>query len=119
MYIHEVKALDPFGLETLRYLRAIRDGTKVSYSEYDIHDNRYFLDPNHLSVDPSDEAYQNLAAISDQCNVTIDFSALHLPKFPTPKGIPSFEYLKLLCMKGLEKRLNKQGSKIPSVIRNA
>lgn len=115
VYLHEIRALDPLGLETLRYLWAIRDGTKVNFSEYQTNDHRYFINPNTIEWQPEDEAYQNMKAISEICQVTIDFEKLHFPKYPTPNNIASFEYLKLLCMKGIEKRLNKKGNELPPV----
>lgn len=113
VYFHEVQALDPIGVETLHYLWAIRDGTSVRYQEIPSFNQRYFIDPNTLVLDQADEAYQNMAYIAHSCQVTIDFNTFHFPQYPTPKGISSFEYLKVLCMKGLEKRLGKKRNELP------
>ncbi len=47
------------------------------------------------------EAIDNSVKIADKCNVTLDFDNLKLPKFKTPQGIDSFEYLRKKCYDGL------------------
>ncbi|MBI4202278.1 MAG: DNA polymerase III subunit alpha [Chloroflexi bacterium] len=51
------------------------------------------------------EAYENTRRIAELCDVSIDFSQLHLPKFKTPEGSTSMEYLSRLCWEGLERRV--------------
>ncbi len=50
------------------------------------------------------EALENTEKIADMCNVTFDFDTTYLPKFDVPEGFTSFEYLKKLCLNGLNKR---------------
>lgn len=50
------------------------------------------------------EALENTVKIADRCNVTIEFNKTKLPKFETPDGINSKEYLRKLCFKGLKER---------------
>lgn len=104
--LNEVKALDIEGIETLRYLEAIREGTHIQFAESPMNLNHHFLDPSILRLNPEEEAIINTSRIADQCNVTLDFSNLHFPKYQSPDGVSSIDYLKLLCLKGLEKRLN-------------
>lgn len=51
------------------------------------------------------EAITNSAKIAERCRVDFDFSSAHLPRFQTPSGLSSSEYLRKLCRDGLEMRL--------------
>jgi len=50
------------------------------------------------------EGISNTWDIASRCDVEIDFSTRHLPKFDVPGGRDSFEYLKELCFCGLYER---------------
>lgn len=51
------------------------------------------------------EAIQNTIEIADKCNVLLDFSKHHLPRFPLPTGeVDEFEYLEKLAVNGLKTR---------------
>ena len=47
------------------------------------------------------EAIANTGRIADKCNLKIDFSKAHLPKYPVPGGLTADEYLTKLCEEGL------------------
>ncbi|KMT21065.1 DNA polymerase III subunit alpha [Clostridium cylindrosporum DSM 605] len=49
------------------------------------------------------EAIENTQKIADMCNVEFDFNVTHLPKFDTPEGFTSDEYLRHLCREGLHR----------------
>ena len=51
-----------------------------------------------------EEALKNTAKIADRCNVELDFHTLHLPDYNIPEGYTKEEYLKELCIKGLNNR---------------
>ena len=51
------------------------------------------------------EAIENADKIADLCNVEIEFKETELPKFQTPAGISSIQFLQDLTSKGLKKRL--------------
>ena len=61
------------------------------------------------------EAIDNTAKIADRCNVEIEFGKYKLPKFDVPEGKTADEYLRELCLRGVEKRypgaLNADGGK--------
>ncbi len=46
----------------------------------------------------------NTRRIADDCDLTIDFSRVHLPRFSVPDGGTAEEYLASLCWQGLEER---------------
>ena len=52
------------------------------------------------------DAIENTNVIAQKCNVTMDFSARHLPVFEVPKGFGHGEYLKKVCLDGLAERYN-------------
>lgn len=54
-----------------------------------------------------EEAIDNTILIGERCNVDIDFGTLHLPKYEVPDGYTNVEYLKKLCIDGLNKRYDK------------
>lgn len=54
---------------------------------------------------PNDiEAMENTLKIAERCNVELDFDTIHLPHFDVPEGYTNNEYLRYLCMKGLNKK---------------
>lgn len=54
---------------------------------------------------PNDiEAMENTAKIAERCNVELDFETIHLPHFDVPEGYTNSEYLRELCIKGLNKK---------------
>ena len=50
------------------------------------------------------QAVENTNAIANKCNVTMDFSARHLPVFEVPEGSGHAEYLRKVCLDGLAER---------------
>lgn len=50
------------------------------------------------------EVITNTKEIADKCNLEIDFDTMHLPSYPVPEDGDPFDYLKQLCISGMEKR---------------
>ncbi|KGK87330.1 DNA polymerase III subunit alpha [Clostridium sp. HMP27] len=50
------------------------------------------------------EALENTVKIAEQCNFDYEFHKSKLPSFPLPEGKDHYEYLKDVCLKGLEER---------------
>lgn len=50
------------------------------------------------------EAINNTQTIVEACNVEFDFNVTRLPKFDTPEGVTSTQYLRQLCNEGLYKK---------------
>src|SRR5699024_4445189 len=53
------------------------------------------------------EAIDNTVLIGERCNVDIDFDTLHLPRYEVPEGYTDVEYLKKLCIDGLNERYDE------------
>lgn len=52
-------------------------------------------------------AISNTLVIAERCNLELDFGRPHLPKFDTPDGVSSEEYLRRLCEAGLRRRYSE------------
>ncbi|HAN09054.1 MAG TPA: DNA polymerase III subunit alpha [Clostridiales bacterium] len=50
------------------------------------------------------EAMENTYKIAERCNVGFKFNEIKMPKFDVPEGYAPYEYLKMLCDKGLRER---------------
>lgn len=68
----------------------------------------YFKSPSEMKDLFKDfpEALHATVEISGRCNLELDFSKVHLPKYATPSGKPKEEFLKELCEKGLKERFD-------------
>jgi len=69
----------------------------------------YFKTPEEMALDfpGHEDAMRRTLEIADRCNVEIELDRILLPKFPTPGGRDSFDYLVELCEAGLAKRYDK------------
>ncbi|MDD5594963.1 MAG: DNA polymerase III subunit alpha [Candidatus Omnitrophica bacterium] len=72
-------------------------------------DEFYFKSPDEMKALFKDhpEAISNSLEIASRCNLELDFSQLHLPKFEPPVGKTKEEYLKELCLAGLPRRFKE------------
>ncbi len=52
------------------------------------------------------QALKNTLEISWRCNLELDFSRIHLPKYEPPGGRNQAEFLRALCQEGIRKRFN-------------
>ncbi len=82
--------------------KTINDGDRLKFET-----DEFFLKSKdqmweHFKAYP--QALENTVNIADACNVEIEFSHLHLPKFELPQGITSFEYLSQQCLEGFNLR---------------
>lgn len=50
------------------------------------------------------EAIENTITIAERCNLELDFKKLHLPAYAPPEGLTKDEFLRKLCLEGLQKR---------------
>src|SRR4051794_5221318 len=77
-------------------------------------DHFYFKSPAEMALDfPSDaEAMRRTLEVAERCNVEIDLSQIHLPRFDVPEGRDAFDYLVEQCERGLDKRYDKVTSEL-------
>jgi DNA polymerase-3 subunit alpha len=70
-------------------------------------DNSYYIkSPKEMTELFPDfpDALESTQLIADMCNVELGFGQTHLPKYPTPDGMPADEYLAQLCWDGFKQR---------------
>ena len=69
-------------------------------------DSYYIKSPQEMGLlfPEFPEALANTQRIAGMCNVELEFGKTHLPKFPTPDGMPAHEYLTRLCWEGFQQR---------------
>jgi DNA polymerase-3 subunit alpha len=77
-------------------------------------DHFYFKSPTEMALDfPNDaEAMRRTLEVAERCNVEIDLSQIHLPRFDVPEGRDAFDYLVEQCERGLDKRYDKVTSEL-------
>lgn len=91
--------------ENLRVLRAIDKQMLLSDKNLVKESFRYFLSDDEMLKLYGKEDCQMSDTIAFQCDLKWESQKTYLPKFDTPKGISSSQYLTQLCLAGLEKRL--------------
>lgn len=91
-------------------LNSIRLGKKMTSSELTHQqDGLHFLkSPQEFLQEYQksglEDAFQNTTQIVDQVDIQIEFPPTRLPRFKTPKGYTSAQFLQELCQAGLKKR---------------
>ena len=80
----------------------IQDDNRLKMSD----DSYYLKGPDEMTELFSDlpEAVDNTQRIADMCDVTLDFSTLHLPQYETPDNEDADAYLRKLCWTGFGDR---------------
>jgi DNA polymerase III subunit alpha len=72
----------------------------------------YFKSPQEMkeAFSQTPEAIQNTIKVMQKCNLTLDFSKVHLPNFPLPDDQNDEDFLKDLCCQNFENKYSKQDS---------
>ncbi|MCF7871219.1 MAG: DNA polymerase III subunit alpha [Candidatus Omnitrophica bacterium] len=73
----------------------------------------YFKSPEEMKKEfyQIPEAVQNTLEVMQKCNLTLDFSKIHLPHFPLPEGQNDQDFLKELVKRNFEKKYSKENLK--------
>lgn len=106
--VHYLEPEDSFAQECLL---AIKSGQKLQDDDRDrLNSNQFSLKKPKEMVDLFTEypdALENTLKISEACNVMIDLTTRHLPKYPITNGKTADELLEELCFSGLNDRYLK------------
>jgi len=72
---------------------------------------QYFKSPEQMQQLFSDlpSAITNSVEIAKRCNLQLDFSAIHLPKYKVPQGLTTEQYLIQTVQEGFVKRIHELG----------
>ena len=88
--------------------KTLAEGGALKYSP-----ELYLKDPAEMrrALEAWPEAADNTLRIAEMCNVEMDFSMKHLPRFKTPTGRAPEEHLRELAWSGLRERMG--GREVP------
>ncbi len=101
--------------ESYRILCAIDQGLTLHDKTLEASSNRYFRSVSEMEALYDADDLLATDEIAEQCRVQFAFPHAQLPKFQNKLNISSAEYLKALCYKGLQKRM--QYKQIPHTYR--
>ncbi len=90
--------------EEFNVLRCIRDKQILDDANSIEESGRHFLDRYEYEQLYDAADLENCDRLASKCNVTMSFNT-SLPVFENKRGIPSNDYLVLLCREGLKRRL--------------
>ena len=97
VYVNDIKCFLKEDLEYLKYLDILNEEKPITY--YD----------NYFNFNISEFDQKTTEKVSSMLNIELTKNKSYIPKYN--KDIDSLEFLKNLCLKGLQKRLN---GKVPS-----
>lgn len=109
--VHFLRRCDKQAHRTLTCIstkRAVDDPDALDHPE-----ELYLKSPAEMAIALAEwpDAIQNTLRIAEMCDLRLDFSQKHLPKFPTPDGSSPDDYLRRLAHEGLRNRFG--GSEPP------
>ncbi len=76
-------------------------------SRFSMRDSDYSMrsfEEMHQSFAHVPEALENTSVIAERCNVALDFSTYHIPRFPVPEGSNEAKELRTLAEKGFAQK---------------
>ena len=102
--ITDISYIDREDYKYLDYLIMIRDDKKIGEMELNTYCGKHLLNIDEFNDLTDNITRSNMEYIINECNVTFEYKKGLLPVFDDK--INSFEYLKDLCNRGLNKRLS-------------
>ncbi len=94
--------------ESYKPLCAIDQGVSLHDKMLNYSPRRYFRTPQEMQLLYEDEELQMSDRIAALCQVEMQLPKAVLPKFQNKYGVSSEEFLRSLCQKGLQKRMQYQ-----------
>ena len=94
--------------ESYKTLCAIDQGVSLHDKMLNYSPRRYFRTPQEMQLLYEDEELQMSDRIAALCQVEMQLPKAVLPKFQNKYGVSSEEFLRSLCQKGLQKRMQYQ-----------
>jgi len=104
VYINDVSYLNKDDYKYLDYLYMIKEGKVLGEYELGTHKEKHLLSLEEIIEISSTEDILNTKEISNMCNVEFCYKKDLLPVYD--EKIDAYEYLVMLCNKGLKRRLN-------------
>ena len=104
VFISDVSYIEKDDYKYLDYLIMIRDDKKLGEVELNTYKGKHLLNQNEFDFLVDNEVLDNMKYIVDNSNVTLEYKEGLLPIYD--ENIDEYEFLKNLCYKGINKRLN-------------
>ena len=101
--INNVSYLEKEDYKYLDYLYMIKNAEKIGEYELNTHKGKHLLTIEEVKQISSEEEIELTHKISEKCNVELKYTQGLLPIYNKEKD--AYDYLKYLCNKGLQKRL--------------
>ncbi len=104
-YLNKDKARSHEALLCIQTQTTLDDPNRMRFQT----DEFYFKSPQEMKelFKDTPEAINNTLEIAQRCNLELDFSQVHLPKYDPPVGKTKEEFLRELCQEGLKERFKK------------
>jgi DNA polymerase-3 subunit alpha len=104
-YLHKQDAESHEALLSIQTQTTLNEPNRMRFQT----DEFYFKSPQEMkqALQYAPEAITNSLEIAERCNLELDFSKIHLPKYEPPNGKNKEEYLRELCQGNLEKRFSE------------
>lgn len=109
-YLHQEDALAHDALLCIQTQARLDDPKRLRFASSEF----YFKSPHQMQelFKEFPEAINNTLEISRRCNLELDFSRIHLPKYDPPEGRSQEEFIVDLCQLGVKKRFHNRLSDI-------
>jgi len=106
--IHYLEKEESFAHEALLAIQTqttLTDPNRFKFNS----DSFYFRTPEEMKeiFKEIPQSLRSTIEITQKCNLTMDFSQMHLPHFPLPKEINDDDYLRSICQENLKSRYPK------------
>ena len=104
VFINDVRYLDKEDYKYLDYLYMIKEGKVLGEYELGSYIGKQLLSYDEVINFSDEEDVKNTKEISDMCNLSLGYKDGLLPVYD--ENVDAYEYLSMLCNKGLKRRLN-------------
>lgn len=104
VFMRECLYIDKDEYKYLDYLTMIRDDKRLGEVPLGTYKDKHLLNREEFDTLVDSEVWDNINYIAESCNVTMEYQKGLLPVYD--KDINAFDFLKNLCYKGINKRLN-------------
>ncbi|MGD9015584.1 MAG: DNA polymerase III subunit alpha, partial [Candidatus Omnitrophota bacterium] len=109
-YLRQEDALSHDALLCIQTQATLNDDKRMRFGSQEF----YFKSPQQMQqlFRELPEVLKNTLEISWRCNLELDFSKIHLPRYQPPEGKNQGEFLRQLCQAGITKRFNQRLSSV-------
>jgi len=92
--------------ESYKVLCALKQNMALHNTNLRFETNRHLLPLDVMKREYNQKCIENTEIIASKCNVEFKHNKAHIPSYECPNNASSSEYLRGLCIKGLQKRFD-------------